>query len=94
MEECGRQPGAKACEKGNGKRKLPFEANEGDYIEEDAGENAPEGAFRKGPHNVVVALIVDVDPDEDERSGEGHDGDETCRGRKFFCKSHGGENNE
>ncbi len=94
MDDCSRGPGAEACEKGNGEGELSSEAKECNEIERDAGQDAPNGAFREGSHGVAVAFVVYVDPHQDEGAGQGHDGDQACCGREPFGDGRCGENNE
>lgn len=93
MNERGQRPGPEAREKGNGEGEMPSETKENHKVEDDAGNDPPKRAFREGLHDMGVAFVLHIYPDEDQGAGKGHDGDQTPGGRELSGDAYRREDN-
>ena len=71
------EPGEEAQDQDRSQRQAFPEAEEGDQVETDAGENPPERPPGVAGHERAVAGVFGIEPEEDDQPRQRHGGDES-----------------
>ncbi len=67
MDKCRRQPESETQAQNDWKGKLFLEAEQRNKKKQDAGQDSPERAFGEVLHDLRIALVLYVRPDQDQR---------------------------
>jgi len=79
MNRCCNQPNRKACAKHNPEGKLTAKACKGNEEKQNARQNAPQSTLGVIGHQIEIAGIIQIQPDEHDKAGQGHHSNQTCQ---------------
>ena len=86
-----KEPDPEARGQNTRQRYLFLEAEQCNEKKEDAGENTPQRSLREALHDFGVALVLHIDPHQDQGPSQRHDADQAGSGWELLCDSCGNE---
>ena len=86
-----KKPNPETCGQNTRQGYLFLEAEQCNDKKEDAGQNPPERSLREALHDFRIALVLHIDPYQNQGPRQRHDGDQAGSGWELFRDRRGKE---